>query len=82
MERHIYSSVSTLSALYYPLEFEDLSYDLEMVPEDHQDLDSIEFWRSWVDVTVNLERMEEHVLSALLQTESSMGLRDSFRLHK
>lgn len=61
MERHIYSWMSDLLPLYYPLEYGDLSYNLEAIPlamRTNQD----ELMRSWVNVTVNLERMERYVL--------------------
>ena len=50
---------------YYPLELSDLSYDLAAIPKQIHDNES-ELMRSWVNVTINLDRMERYVLAGEL----------------
>lgn len=62
MERHIYSWMSDMIPYYYPLERSDLSWNLDAIPPAIHDNES-ELMRSWVNVTINLDRMERYVLA-------------------
>lgn len=64
MERHIYTWQSDITGFQYPLEYEDLSWDLAKILKHILGRPS-EIMRSWVNVTVNLQRMEAYVLAGV-----------------
>ena len=51
-----------MTPYYYPLELSDLSWNLAAIPLQIHDNES-ELMRSWVNVTINLDRMERYVLA-------------------
>ncbi|GAA6060575.1 hypothetical protein JCM10212_006810 [Sporobolomyces blumeae] len=80
MERFIYTNKDDLTPFYYPVEKEEVLFDRSVIPEWGNPEDDYMVYRNWANLTVNLERMERYVLSALINAEVANGWQKSFAL--
>ncbi|KAI5478736.1 hypothetical protein MNV49_004661 [Pseudohyphozyma bogoriensis] len=79
MERHIFTYNPSLTAFYYPVDREDLTFDINKVWEGARN-DERMMVRDRANTTIVLERMEQYVYSALVSAEVAFGFSNSFKL--